>query len=94
MLGPVWLSSTCDPAPVNTHEAKSRLSELIRKAEKGDEVIVARNGEIVAKIIAWPERKPTRTFGSWKGRIHVHDDDIICSDTVADFDESVARPLP
>ena len=37
---------------VNTHEAKPRLSELIREAEDGIEVIVARNGQPVAKIIA------------------------------------------
>ena len=33
---------------VNTHEAKSRLSALIRAAEEGDEVILARNGRPVA----------------------------------------------
>jgi prevent-host-death family protein len=43
---------------VNTHEAKSRLSELIREAEQGHDVIVARNGHPVAKIIAWPPAHP------------------------------------
>ncbi|MFV0257399.1 MAG: type II toxin-antitoxin system Phd/YefM family antitoxin [Acidimicrobiales bacterium] len=38
---------------VNTHDAKSRLSELIREAEEGIEVIVARNGRPVAKIVPW-----------------------------------------
>lgn len=35
---------------VNTHEAESRLSELIREAEEGAEVIVARNGRPVASF--------------------------------------------
>lgn len=80
---------------VNTHEAKSRLSELIRKAENGDDVIVARNGEVVAKIIPWPEQHQGRRFGAWKGRIE-YDGDLIGSDPdiLADFEAAADRPLP
>ncbi len=59
---------------VNTHEAKSRLSELIREAESGREVIVARNGRPVAKIIPWPPARPGRRPGRWAGRVVYHDD--------------------
>ena len=74
---------------VNTHEAKSRLSELIREAEQGTEVIVARNGQPVAKIVAWTAAKSTRVPGSWSGRI-AYDEDIVGSDEdiVELFDES------
>ena len=77
---------------VNTHEAKTRLSELIRMVEAGDEVIVARNGTAVAKLIAWPERRPPRTFGAWRGQIR-YVDDIVGSDPdiVAMFDEAAER---
>ena len=77
---------------VNTHEAKTRLSELIRMVEAGDEVILARNGTAVAKLIAWPERRPARTFGAWRGQIR-YLDDIVASDPdiVAIFDESAER---
>lgn len=64
---------------VNTHEAKSRLSELIREAEAGSDVIVARNGRPVAKIIAWPPERGQRVLGSWAGRIRILDD-IVGSD--------------
>ncbi|MEM9713883.1 MAG: type II toxin-antitoxin system prevent-host-death family antitoxin [Actinomycetota bacterium] len=64
---------------VNTHEAKSRLSELIRLAEGGDEVIVARNGRPVAKLIPWPPDRPERRPGAWTGRIS-YDGDIVGSD--------------
>ena len=64
---------------VNTHEAKSRLSELIREAEAGSDVIVARNGRPVAKIIAWPPPRGQRVLGSWAGRIRILDD-IVGSD--------------
>ena len=59
---------------VNTHEAKSRLSELIRQAQEGGEVIVARNGQPVAKIIAWPPPRPERRPGVWAGRVRYHGD--------------------
>lgn len=74
---------------VNTHEAKSRLSELIRKAEEGAEVIVARNGRPVAKIVAWEAASSPRVPGSWSGRV-VYGNDIVGSDSdiVAIFDES------
>ena len=35
---------------VNMHEAKTNLSKLVAMAEAGEEVIIARNGEPVAKI--------------------------------------------
>ena len=54
---------------INTHEAKSRLSELIREAEAGREVIVARNGKPVAKIIPWPPAHAPRVPGAWKGSV-------------------------
>jgi prevent-host-death family protein len=82
---------------VNTHDAKSQLSELIRAAHAGEEVIVARNGEPVAKIIPWPPARPRRTFGGLAGRVRVPGgtlDDLVNSDdqTTADFEESVSAP--
>ena len=75
---------------VNTHEAKSRLSELIRLVEEGEEVIVARNGTMVAKIIPWPQRRPARVVGAWKGKIEYRELDSVGSDpdVLAMFDES------
>jgi prevent-host-death family protein len=75
---------------VNTHEAKSRLSELIRLVELGEEVIVARNGTMVAKIIPWPQVRQRRIAGAWKDKIVYHEADIVGSDpdVLALFDES------
>ena len=54
---------------VNTHEAKSRLSELIRLVENGDEVFVARNGITVAQIVPAIAARPKRVPGLWKGKM-------------------------
>jgi prevent-host-death family protein len=75
---------------VNTHEAKTRLSELIRLVEGGEEVIVARNGTMVAKIIPWPQSRPTRVSGAWQDKIVYHEADSVGSDpdVLSQFDES------
>jgi prevent-host-death family protein len=80
---------------VNTHEAKSRLSELIREAEEGTEVIVARNGQPVARIVPWRPERPVRVAGAWAGQVH-GSGDLVASDDeiVAMFDDSVAQDLP
>ncbi len=61
---------------MNTHEAKSRLSELIREAELGHDVIVARNGHPVAKIIPWPPPRSPRVAGAWAGRVDYSTDEV------------------
>lgn len=77
---------------VNTHEAKTRLSELIREAEEGVEVIVARHGRPVARIVAWVPDVPVREPGRWAGRLRYDDDDVVGSDAdLAEvFDESAS----
>lgn len=44
---------------VNTHEAKTRLSELLQLVENGEEVVIARAGRPVARLtgIARPKRR-------------------------------------
>ncbi len=76
---------------VNTHEAKSRLSELIREAEEGTEVILARNGRPVARIVPWRPDLPVRAPGAWAGRVR-YGADVVGSDpdVLAAFDESTA----
>ena len=51
------------------HQAKTNLSKLLRKVENGEEVIIARGKEPVAKIIPFPARKKKRVPGSLKGKI-------------------------
>ena len=48
---------------VNVLEAKNRLSELIRSAQAGEDVVIANRGEPVAvgspaRILAWLKRNP------------------------------------
>lgn len=47
---------------VNVQEAKTRLSELLGRVERGEDVVIARAGKPVAHLMA-VDPVPTRTFG-------------------------------
>ena len=52
----------------NMHEAKSRLSELVRMAEEGEEVILARGGRPVVKLVP-VSPNPIRRLGLWRDAV-------------------------
>jgi prevent-host-death family protein len=63
-----------DVVQVNIHEAKTHFSRLVGRAEAGEEVVVARAGKPVAKLVGYePARRP-RTLGLLEGEIEIHDD--------------------
>jgi antitoxin (DNA-binding transcriptional repressor) of toxin-antitoxin stability system len=53
---------------VNIHEAKTQLSRLIAS---GEEVIIARYGEPVARLVPIRARMPTRKPGSARGKFRI-----------------------
>jgi len=59
---------------VNIHEAKTHLSKLLERVALGEEVIIARAGAPVAKLIAFDPEPKTRIFGSAKGEFTVPED--------------------
>ena len=59
--------------PVNIYDAKTRLSELVDRAAAGEEVIIAKAGRPVARLV--PLRVRERKPGRGKGNIiHIADD--------------------
>jgi prevent-host-death family protein len=58
---------------VGVHEAKTRLSELLRLVDAGQEVEILRSGEPVAKIVPFKPRVK-RQFGVDQGTFTVPDD--------------------
>jgi prevent-host-death family protein len=56
-------------AKFNIAEAKTRFSELVRKAMLGEEVIIARDNKSVLKLVPLDEPKQPRKPGSGKGQI-------------------------
>jgi prevent-host-death family protein len=60
-------------ATYNMHEAKTQLSRLAERAAKGEEIVIARNGRPLARLVRVEERKP-RTLGIWKDQVWTSDD--------------------
>jgi len=52
---------------VNVAEAKAKLSELLEAVLRGEEVVLARRGKPVAKLV--PVEKPKRELGFLSGHI-------------------------
>jgi len=59
---------------VNIHEAKTQLSRLIARVEQGEEVVIARAGEPVAKLVRADRSKRHRKLGEYAGKIWIADD--------------------
>lgn len=66
--------------PVNIYEAKTRLSELVDRAEGGEEIVIAKAGRPVARLVPLRAVREARAPGRWGRTVKI----------AADFD----APLP
>jgi len=58
----------------NIHDAKTNLSKLIERVEHGEEIIISRAGQPVAKIIPLGRQARLASLGSLKGKLVLDDD--------------------
>lgn len=71
---------------MNVYEAKSRFSKLLDQVEAGGEVVIARAGRPVARLVPYVERRQPRVPGAWRGRVRVAADfDDLPADLAAAF---------
>lgn len=59
---------------INVHEAKTHFSRLLSMVEKGEEIIIAKSGRPVARLIPLIEKPVQRLAGSAKGKIEISPD--------------------
>lgn len=59
---------------VNIHEAKTHFSKFINQALNGEEVIIARGGKPLIKLVPFTELKTPRQGGQFKGLIQMSDE--------------------
>jgi prevent-host-death family protein len=70
-------------AKATIQEAKDHLSQYVRQAEAGDEVLLTRHGVVVARIVGCA---PPRQLGWMKGTISGNTDfPELSEDEVAEF---------
>ncbi len=61
-------------ASVNIHAAKTHLSRLVERAEAGEEIVIARAGRPVARLVPYRAAAAPRTPGLWRGRVRLRGD--------------------
>jgi len=59
---------------VNVHDAKTHFSSLLARVEKGQEVVIARAGKPVARLVPNAAEPKTPVFGADRGTFTVPDD--------------------
>lgn len=62
------------PTRVNMHEAKTHLSRLADRAAEGEEIVIARNGRPLVKLVPYVEKGEPRRLGLAKGKISIGGD--------------------
>jgi prevent-host-death family protein len=60
--------------PVNIYDAKTHLSELVDQAAAGKEIIIAKAGKPVARLVPLESVHGARRPGRWKGMVTIAPD--------------------
>ncbi len=66
-LGPV-------AGAVNVHEAKTRFSKLLKRVQLGEEIVIAKAGKPVARLVPFAEEASARKPGTAKGLVTISPD--------------------
>jgi prevent-host-death family protein len=69
----------------NVHEAKTHLSKLLERVERGEEIEIARNGDVVARLV------PSKSQESEPRKLGLFADQIKIHEGFDEVDEQIAR---
>jgi prevent-host-death family protein len=70
---------------VGMHEAKTKLSQLVERAQAGEDIVIARNGKPVARLVPIaPESSFASLRGKYRGQIVIADDFDELPDDIAE----------
>ena len=59
---------------VNMHEAKSKLSKLVEEALAGEEIVIAKAGKPLVKLVPYKPAPEKRRFGGYEDEIYIPPD--------------------
>ena len=67
------------------HEAKTKLSQLVERAEAGEDIVIARNGKPVARLVPVASAASLSSVrGAWRDRVQIAEDFDELPDDLAD----------
>jgi prevent-host-death family protein len=70
---------------VGMHEAKTKLSQLVERAQAGEDIIIARNGKPVARLVPVAATNSFASLrGKYRGQIVIADDFDELPDDIAE----------
>jgi len=75
---------------VNTHEAKTHLSRLLEEVASGGQIVIAKAGQPVARLVRYEEVGTPRQLGLLRGQVTEATD---CWEPDADLAASIDAPL-
>lgn len=76
---------------LNLYEAKTSLSDLVERAAAGEEIVIAKAGRPLAKLVPLDRASERRKPGGWEGKVRIADDfDAPLPDDVLDAFEGSA----
>ena len=59
---------------INIHDAKTHFSRIINQVLQGDDIVIARDGKPLIRLIPYSEEANVRRGGQLKGLIEISDD--------------------
>ncbi|MGI8728658.1 MAG: type II toxin-antitoxin system Phd/YefM family antitoxin [Solirubrobacteraceae bacterium] len=70
---------------VGMHEAKTKLSQLVERAQAGEDITITRNGKPVAQLVPVAQTNSFASLrGIWRGQVRIADDFDELPDDIAD----------
>jgi prevent-host-death family protein len=67
------------------HEAKTKLSQLVERAESGEDIVIARNGKPVARLVPVASAASLASVrGAWRDRVRIAEDFDELPDDIAE----------
>lgn len=59
---------------INIYDAKTRFSQLVDRVADGEEIVIARAGRPVARLVPWREPATSRRVGRLRGKVRIGKD--------------------
>ena len=56
---------------INIHQAKTQFSRLVERVAGGEEIIIAKSGKPVARLVPYAPKRATRRPGAMRGKIRI-----------------------
>ena len=79
---------------LNIHAAKTNLSKLVARVALGEEIVIAKGGKPMARLVPYVSVAPARALGAYAGKVWMSDDALETPSWLVDAFEGVGGELP